>query len=71
MTSKPIKLVNITSDLLQQHSDPADEECPHCTPSPDGEWRPRTKSCMQEEAVAESVRTPSGITSNRKAAAFP
>ena len=57
MTSKPIKLVNITSDLLQQQSAATDEECPHCTPSPDGEWRPRTKSCMQEEAVAESVRT--------------
>ena len=56
MTSKPIKLVNITSDLLQQQSALTDEECPHCTPYPDGEWRPRTKSCMQAEAVAESVR---------------
>ncbi len=56
MTSKPIKLVNITSDLLQQPSAPTDEECLHCTPYPDGEWRPRTKSCMQAEAVAESVR---------------
>ena len=56
MTSKPIKLVNFTSDLLQQQIAPTDEECPHCTPYPDGEWRPRTKSCMQAEAVAESVR---------------
>ena len=56
MTSKPVKLVNITSDLLQQQSTPADEECPHCAPNPDGEWRPRTKSCMQSEAISESVR---------------
>ena len=56
MTSKPIKLVNITSDLMQQQSAPTDEECPHCAPNPDGEWRPRTKSCMQTEAVDESVR---------------
>ena len=56
MTSKPIKLVNITNDLLQQQSAPTDEECPHCSPNPDSEWRPRTKSCMQAEAVTESVR---------------
>ena len=56
MTGKLIKLVNITSDLLQQQSTPTDEECPHCAPNPDGEWRPRTKSCMQSEAIAESVR---------------
>ena len=56
MTSKPIKLVNITSDLMQQQSALTDEECPHCAPNPDGEWRPRTKSCMQTEAVDESVR---------------
>ena len=53
---KPIKLVNITSDLLQQQSAPADEECAHCAPNPDGEWRPRTKSCMQSEAISESIR---------------
>ena len=56
MTSKPIKLVDITNDLLQQQSAPTDEECPHCAPNPDGEWRPRTKSCMQSEAISESVR---------------
>ena len=56
MTSKPIKLVNITNDLLLQQGATADEECPHCAPNPDGEWRPRTRSCMQAEAVAESVR---------------
>ena len=56
MTSKPIKLVNITNDLLQQQTAPAGEECPHCAPNPDGESRKRTRSCMQAEAVAESVR---------------
>ena len=56
MTSEPVKLVNITNDLLQQLSFPTDEECPHCAPNPDGEWRRQTKSCMQSEAIAESVR---------------
>ena len=56
MTSKPIKLVNITNDLLQQQPAPTVEECPHCAPNPDGEWRQQTKSCMQAEAIAESVR---------------
>ena len=36
MSSKPVKLVNITNDLLQQQTAPADEECPHCAPNPDG-----------------------------------
>ena len=56
MTGKPVKLVDITSDLLQQQSAPTDEECSHCAPNPDDEWRPRTKSCMQSEAISESVR---------------
>ena len=43
-TSKPVKLVNITNDLLQQQTGPTDEECPHCAPNPDGEWRSQTKS---------------------------
>ena len=55
-TGKPIKLVNIANDLLLQQGAATDEECPHCAPNPDGEWRPRTRSCMQTEAVAESVR---------------
>ena len=55
MTSNPIKLVNITNDLLQQQTAPT-EECPHCAPNPEGERRRQTKSCMQDEAVAESVR---------------
>ncbi len=56
MTSKPIKLVNITNDLLQQQLAPTVEECPHCAPNPYGEWRSRTKSCMQSEAISESAR---------------
>ena len=53
---KPIKLVNLTSDLLQEQQVtlPA-EECPHCLPNPDGESRPQTKSCMQADAISESV----------------
>ena len=53
---KPIKLVNLTSDLLQEQQVtlPA-EECPHCLPNPDGERRPQTKSCMQADAISESV----------------
>ena len=54
---KPIKLVDITSDMLeQQQSAPTEEECPCCAPNPEGEWRRRTKSCMQSEAISESVR---------------
>ena len=53
---KPIKVVNIANDLLQQRAAFAYEECPHCEPNPDGEERRQTKTCMQNEAVAESLR---------------
>ena len=56
MHQKPVKAVNIASDLLQQQATFTDEECPHCAPNPDGEERRRTRSCMQSEAIAESVR---------------
>ena len=54
---QPIKMVNIANALLQQ-KETADviEDCPHCAPNPDSEVRLRTKSCMQNEAVAESER---------------
>ena len=54
---RPIKMVNIANSL-QQQKDTIDviEDCPHCAPNPEGEIRLRTKSCMQKEAVAESVR---------------
>ena len=56
MTSKPIKLVNITNDLLQQRSAFIEEECPHCNPDTEDETPRQTRSCMQNEAIAESVR---------------
>ena len=52
----PIKLINIANDLQQQQATLTYEECPHCEPNPDGEERRQTKSCMQTEAIAESVR---------------
>ena len=55
---KPPKLINIANDLLQQSAF-TEEECPHCKPSQDGqdsEERRRTKTCMQHEAIKESVR---------------
>ncbi len=56
MNEKPLKLVNITNDLHQQcQSNAASEECEHCT-NPDNEDAIQTKSCMQNEAVANSVR---------------
>ena len=56
MTTKPVKMVNIANDLLQQQAAFTHEECPHCEPNPDGEWRKQSKTCMQTEAIAESVR---------------
>ena len=53
---KPIKLVNLTNDLLQTQAAPPEEECPHCAPNPEGKQRRQTKSCMQAEAIAESIR---------------
>ena len=57
MHAKPLKLVNITNDLHQQRqANAAPEECEHCQPNPDGDERLQTKFCMQNEAVANSVR---------------
>ncbi len=56
MTDKPVKMVSIANDLLQQQAAFTYEECPHCEPNPDGEERRQSKSCMQAEAIAESVR---------------
>ncbi len=51
----PIKLVDITNDLLQQRAAFSHEVCPHCQPDagPDAK---QNKTCMQAEAIAESVR---------------
>ncbi len=56
MSVRPIKMVNIAIDLYQQRDTFTHEACPHCLPNPDGEPRIQTKSCMQDEVVAESVR---------------
>ena len=60
MHGKPIKQVNIALDLRQQlDSDNSYQaDCPHCAePNADPADAPRrTKSCMQSEAVAKSVR---------------
>ena len=53
---KPIKHVNIGADLSQQQAGAVAEECEHCQPNPDGEARKQSKSCMQDEAVAASIR---------------
>ena len=56
MVDNPIKLINITADLKQeQGASFAEPPCPHCA-NPGDETQRRTKSCMQNEAVAESVR---------------
>ncbi len=57
ITGKPVKMVNIANDLRQQQATFTNKECPHCAPNPDGEDRRQTKSCMQDEAIAASVRT--------------
>ena len=56
MTNKPIKAVNIANDLLQQQATFIPDECPHCAPNPDGEECRQSKSCMQTEVIANSVR---------------
>jgi predicted helicase len=57
MSGKPIKIVSITNDLhQQQQANTVYEECEHCHPNPDGEERIQTRTCMQNEAVADSVR---------------
>ncbi len=54
--SRPIKVINIANDLVQQRTAFTDEDCPHCEPNPDAEERRQSKSCMQAEAIAESLR---------------
>ena len=60
LKDKPIKVVNIANDLLQQQVVFTHEDCPHCElyAMPDEEGNPprQTKTCMQNEAVAESIR---------------
>ena len=57
MNEKPIKVVNITNDLYQQRQANVEpEECEHCQSDLEGGAHVQTKSCMQNEAVANSVR---------------
>ena len=56
MSTRPVKMINIAIDLQQQRQTFTREECPHCLPNPDGEPRIQTKTCMQDEVVAQSVR---------------
>ena len=58
---RPIKIFNIHADLIAARQAAAPpESCPHCDPAaapdPDGYAPRRTRQCMQDEAVAESVR---------------
>ena len=58
---RPIKIFNIHADLIAaRHAAAPPEPCPHCDPAaapdPDGAAPRRTRQCMQDEAVAESVR---------------
>lgn len=53
--SGTLKLVNIVSDLRNQQSASASEDCPHCAPDAPEDAR-QTKSCMQDDAVEASVR---------------
>ena len=52
MHQKPIKVVNIASDLQQQQATFTDEDCPHCAQNPDGECEVRR---LWDEAVAEAM----------------
>ena len=54
--NKKIKLFNLHADLTAQaQGSIKDEECPHCQPNPDGEWRRQSKTCMQNDAVSTAV----------------
>ena len=53
--SRPIKIINITNDLVQQQGAFADEDYLHSN-APDGEESKQSKSSMQAEAIAQSVR---------------
>ena len=57
MQGKPLKVVNVHKDLLEERAGARiDEDCPHCQPHTDEETPRQTKTCMQNEVVTESVR---------------
>ncbi len=56
---RPLRLVNVTKDLLsQQQANAPVEECEHCRAdlNPDPPEPGQTRTCMQDEAVRSSVR---------------
>ena len=54
--ARPIKVINIANDLVQQQSAFTHEERPQSEPNADGGELRQSKSSMQAEAIAESVR---------------
>ena len=54
--SRPIKVINIANDLVQQQAAFTEDNRAHYEPNADGEERRQSKSSMQAEAIAESVR---------------
>ena len=57
MQDKPLKLVNIHKNLIEERDSRfIVEDCPHCQPESGEELPRQTKNCMQNEAVTESVR---------------
>ena len=57
MQDKPLKVVNVHKDLIEErNSSFIVGDCPHCQPQSDEGPPHQTKTCMQNEAVRESVR---------------
>ena len=57
MTDRPLKVVDIRKYLSEQkRNSHVDDECAHCQPDVDGEPGKQSKTCMQNEAISESVR---------------
>ena len=52
---RPIKPINIHADLLGQSGGQDEQPCPHCQPDAP-ETAGQTKQCMQDEAVATTIR---------------
>ena len=59
MHDRPLKVVNVRKDLSEQRQSLiVEDECAHCQADVEGEGEggKQSKSCMQNEAVSESVR---------------
>ncbi len=57
MQDRPLKVVDIRKDLSEQKQNSiVDDDCGHCQPDVDGETGMQSKTCMQNEAISESVR---------------